>query len=357
MDIMPEWAPNVHPMLVHFPIALLCAAVLLDAVALAARKQAGLRIAAILVYVLGTIGALASYLTGKDAGDAVLLSGTANTALTDHADWATMTVWFFGIYALVRLGVLWWDREGKKVAVWVPLLLIGAGGLFLVYQTAEHGAQMVFEHGVGVKAMADLEAQVQQQKAELDRSRAQAEGPEIDDDGSWRWTPGAYAAEAFHEAFTFRAGAAGAETWAETDEGPAVALEATGMPALFVFDQPLRSLQADLALNLDDFDGALQIVHHVQDSLTYLFTEIAAGMMRQGRMQNGQADIMDEKPFAGQGWQQVRVVADRTHFRAYAGGTLITHGHGPAPEPGPVGLRLDGTGTFLLGRIDVQALR
>ena len=354
---MPEWAPNVHPMLVHFPIALLCTAVLLDAVALVARKQAGLRVAAVLVYVLGAVGALASYLTGKDAGDAFLLSGAANTVLTDHADWATMTVWFFGIYALVRLGVLWWDREGKKVAVWVPLLLIGAGGLFLVYETAEHGAQMVFEHGVGVQAMAALEAQVQQQQAELDRSRAQAEGPEVDDDGSWRWTPGAYAAEAFHEAFSFRAGDIGVATRAEADEDPAVALEPAGLPALFVFDQPLHSLQADLALNLDDFNGTLQIVHHVQDTLTYLFTEIAAGTMRQGRMQNGQADIMDQKAFAGQGWQQIRVVADRTHFRAYAGGTLITHGHGPAPESGPVGLRLDGTGTVLLGRIDVQALR
>ena len=133
----------------------------------------------------------------------------------------------------------------------------------------------------------------------------------------------------------------------------AVALEPAGLPALFVFDQPLHSLQADLALNLDDFDGTLQIVHHVQGTLTYLFTEIAAGTMRQGRMQNGQADIMDQKAFAGQGWQQIRVVADRTHFRAYAGGTLVTHGHGPAPEPGPVGLCLDGTVTVLLGRIDV----
>ncbi len=360
MDILPEWAPNVHPMLVHFPIALLCAAVLLDAVALAARKQAGLRIAAVLVYVLGAVGALASYLTGKNAADAFLLSGAANTALTDHADWATITVWFFGIYALVRLAVLWWDRDGKKVVVWVPLLLIGAGGLFLIYETAEHGAQMVFEHGVGVKAVGELEAQVAQQKIELDKTRAQAAGPEIDDDGSWRWTPGAYAAEAFHEAFTWMAGDIAvlrAEARPDDEQGHVLALEAAGTPALFVLDQPLRSLQADLALNLDDFDGALQIVHHVQDSINYLFTEIEGGAMRQGRVQNGQPGIMDEKAFAGQGWQQLRVVADRTHFRAYAGGTLITHGHGPEPAPGLVGLRLDGTGIVLVGRIEVQSLR
>ena len=360
MDIMPEWAPNIHPMLVHFPIALLCTAVLLDAVALAARKQAGLRLAAVIVYVLGAVGALASYLTGQDAGDAFLLSGAANTALTDHADWAERAVWFFGIYALIRLAVLWWDRDGKKLAVWAALLLVGAGGLYLVYETAEHGAAMVFEHGVGVQAMAALEAQVAAQEAELNRTRGQAAGPEVDDDGSWRFTPGEYAAEAFREAFSQLAGDAdGLDAEAQPDDaqGHVLALEAGGTPTLFVFDQPLSSLQADLTLNLDDFDGALQIVHHVQDSLHYLFTEIAGGMMRQGRVEGGQVDGMDEKAFAGQGWQQIRVVADRTHFRAYAGGALITHGHGPAPDAGPVGLRLDGAGTVLLGRIDVQSLR
>ena len=30
LQILPEWAPNIHPMLVHFPIGLLVIAVLMD---------------------------------------------------------------------------------------------------------------------------------------------------------------------------------------------------------------------------------------------------------------------------------------------------------------------------------------
>ena len=359
MELIPDWAPNIHPMLVHFPIALLCTAVLLDVIALLFRKKEGLRLGAVIVYVLGAVGALVTYLTGKSAGDSFLLSGAANTALTDHADWGTATMWFFVIYALVRVGVLWWDREGKT-AIWAPLLLIGAGGLFLVYETAEHGAQMVYRYGVGVQAMEELETLAQEQQAELDRSRVLTAAPVVEENGSWRWTPGEYAAESLAESFVWLAGDTTTltlETTPHEEQGYVLTLHAQGAPVLFVFDQPLRSIQADFALNLDDFEGAVQLVHHVQDTDHYMFMEIDAGTMRQGRVNNGEVDIVDEESFSGQGWQQFRVVSDQTHFRAYANGTLVTHGHGPAPDAGPVGLRLDGAGVVLLGRIDVQSLR
>ncbi len=359
MDLLPDWAPNVHPMVVHFPIALLFAAVLLDGLALLWRKVEGLRIGAVAVFVLGALGALASFLTGRAAADDMLFSAAADPLVTDHADWAEWTVWFFGIYALVRLGVLWWDRQGRP-ALWIPLFLVGAGGLFLVFETAEHGAQLVFEQGVGVQAVERLEAMVAAQQEAQDRARAQAAGPVAAEDGSWRWTPGALAAEGLAEGFRWLAGDAAAlapEARPQAAGDTALALQANGQAAFFVFDHPLRSIQADVALNLDGFDGALMIVHHVRDDRNYLFTSIEKGAMRQGRVQDGQVTLMGEHAFEGAGWQTFRVVADKTHFRAYAGGTMVTHGHGAEPEPGPVGLRLDGTGTVLLGRMAVQSLR
>ncbi|MFQ5570490.1 MAG: DUF2231 domain-containing protein [Rhodothermales bacterium] len=359
MDIIPDWAPNIHPLLVHFPIALLFAAVLLDLAALLFREHEGLRVSTVVVYVMGALGALASYLTGKHAGDSLMLPAEANTVLTDHADWAAWTVWFFGIYALVRLGALWKNREGK-LAVRVPLWLIGAGGLFLVVETAEHGAQMVFEYGVGVQAVETLEATIREQQAELDRSHAREAGPVVAENGSWRWLPGEYAAESLAESFTWLAGDADSlrlEAMPDEERGYVLALHTQNAPAFFVFDQPLGSIQADVTLNVDDFGGMLMIVHHVQDAGTYGFLALENGTIRQGSVRNGTVDRMDEKPFDGTGWQQLRVVGDKTHFRGYAGGLLITHGHGSAFNPGAVGLRIDGSGTLRLGRIDVQELR
>ena len=347
---LPEWAPNVHPMLVHFPIALWCAAVAFDVVALVWSRQGGLRIAASLLYAAGALGALAAFLTGRASGDVMLLSGAANTVLTDHADWATITVWSLGAFAALRL-ILWrFSPWGANRALRVGLCMIGAGGLFLVFETASHGARMVFEHGVGVQRVAGLEEVVAEQRRALEQIRGQSEGPRVESDGSWSWTPGTYA---LREAFVFRAG----QLDAQTDAGPVVKLTTDGSAAFFVMESSLESVQLDVALGAAEFYGSLQIVHHVQDTLNYLFTELSGGVMRQGRMERGQAVIMDEKPFTPLAWTQLRVVADETHFRAYADGVLVTHAHGQAPEAGPVGIRLEGAGSVLLGRMEAQSLR
>lgn len=359
MDILPDWAPGLHPMVVHFPIVLLIAAVLLDGVTLL-RRQVELRTVVLVTYVLGAIAALAGFLTGRQAADSVLLEGAANTALTDHADQATVLLWFYGVYAVVRIVLHYWDPKATQRWVWIAMFIVGASGLYLVVETGTRGARLVFEHGVGVEAMKELSSMLEMQQTELDRSRGQAAGPQVQENGSWRWAPGRYADKALSEAFLFHAGQPErlvTEMRADANEDSILAITLVESPVFFVFDEPLGSLQIDVKLAVHAFNGSLRIAHHVQDAQNYYYTEISGGAMRQGSMLNGQIDIMQEMPFAADGEHDIRVVVDRTHFRAYADGALITHGHGPAPEQGPVGLRLEGLGTVLLGDITVQALR
>ena len=61
MNLVPDWAPNIHPLLVHFPIALLCAAAAVDVVGWAFRRNRQLRQLATLLYVLGTGGAIVAW--------------------------------------------------------------------------------------------------------------------------------------------------------------------------------------------------------------------------------------------------------------------------------------------------------
>ncbi len=368
MELVPEWAPNVHPMVVHFPIALLFTAALVDFLALVIRPWRWLRPAAVTLYVIGAASAVVTYFTGQAAADSVMLPAQAQTVLTDHADLATWTVWFFGLYALVRLGAALYRKTRGSLAVHGVLFLIGLAGLYLPWQTAEHGSMMVYRYGVAVQA-AEIENPVEHEHGEHDAATERggsaaaegpASGPEIAANGSWEWMPGSQPAEALRSSFTWLTGEAAQlrpETQSTESQGEVLALQAQGPPAMFVVGGPLASIQADEALNLSDFDGTVMLVHHVQDAENYDFLALENGTMRQGRVRQGQTTVFDEGSFNQEGWLSARVVSDRTHFRGYAGGQMIVHGHDDAPEPGPVGLRIEGTGTVLLGRLDVQSLR
>lgn len=345
--MIPDWAPNIHPMVVHFPIALLAAACVVDALALLFRRQRALRTSAAILYAVGALATLAGYLSGRQAADLVQVSGAANTVLTDHADWAQVSVWFFGVYGLLRLLLLW---KGGGFFWSVAAFLVGAAGLVLVFETAERGARLVFEHGVGV-------ARVQVLGEELEK-RVQALGaagaPGVAEDGSWSWYAGPYAAESFRQGFRLWSDS---NFTAETRADSALALTMQDTVLFFVLDAPLGSVQIDAALDCSEFTGSVRLVHNARDARNYAYAEIEGNVMRQAMVKDGIVDLLDEQALDAPATGEFRVVSDRTHFRAYLNGALTAHGHGPAPDSGSVGLRLQGTGTLLFGSLRVQALR
>ncbi len=79
--------PNLHPALVHFPIALAVTALLVDGISKVLRKLGWLGPAAALLYVLAACGGIATYLSGRQAADSVgQLTAAAETVLAEHAE-------------------------------------------------------------------------------------------------------------------------------------------------------------------------------------------------------------------------------------------------------------------------------
>src|SRR5690625_620843 len=94
LAIFPEWAPNIHPIVVHFPIALLVVALLLDLIRIVKREHTGLNLAVQILYGLGTLGLIVSFITGRQATETVEVAGQAFSVLASHENWAFATMIF-----------------------------------------------------------------------------------------------------------------------------------------------------------------------------------------------------------------------------------------------------------------------
>src|SRR3954470_7890665 len=103
MSLIPAWAPNVHPLIIHFPIVLIIAAVILDLVDAGFECPASFRATAASLYPFGAVTTAVAYFTGVRAGSTVFVPGMAHPVLNDHRAWATYAAVYMAVVAAVRL--------------------------------------------------------------------------------------------------------------------------------------------------------------------------------------------------------------------------------------------------------------
>ena len=349
--MLPEWAPNLHPLIVHFPLALLFVAVGADVLSFVVRRWTWLRPAALGLYVLGAISAVLTYVTGNWAADSVRVPAEVEALLTEHADLAWWTMLFFATYALVRLGAATYDKTRDRTAVHGALCAVALVGLYILWETGEHGAQMVYQYGVGVATAQASEA-----------SASQMQEPEaagfVRSEQGWTWTPRTPAAWTQHTQWM---GNPSGELRTRLVDLPGGAqalslrMERRG-DLMFVVPDTLGDVQVEATLDPSAFDGTLMLVHHVQDAQTYDFLALTDSTMQLGRMEQGQRTVLDEGTVDASGWITVRATGDGDHFRGYVNDEMIAHGHGSPLAPGRVGLRLEGSGPVLLQRMQARAV-
>ena len=149
---MPDWAPNPHPFIVHFPIALLAAAAAADLLSLLRPARPTTRDTATWLYCAGAFAAMAAYFSGLSAAAAVRVGPDAGLAVTAHFAWADRTTWFFVLFASLRLAMsfIWRTTTRRTIALSCLLSVIGLG---LLAATALHGGRLVFRYGIGVESI------------------------------------------------------------------------------------------------------------------------------------------------------------------------------------------------------------
>ena len=138
--------PNWHPMIVHFPIALLTLSVVVDLAALLGRRRSWHRMAYGLI-VAGAVSAAAAVISGNDAAVPYRDSGLADV-VEEHEDYATIVLVTFLATSLGRLPLFLLSRHGWPLNLWIA---VAFAGCCLLWLTSLHGGELVYEHGVGVQ--------------------------------------------------------------------------------------------------------------------------------------------------------------------------------------------------------------
>jgi uncharacterized membrane protein len=135
---------NIHPLIVHFPIALLLAATLIYWLAFLARRESW-QWSALLMLVLGAIGAGAAVASGLYAAPGVMLAPSVKTALLGYHKKIMISVLilstFLALWAIVARPM---PARGRRVFL-VVLVLVAA----LVAKGADYGGRMVYDYNAG----------------------------------------------------------------------------------------------------------------------------------------------------------------------------------------------------------------
>ncbi len=353
--MIPEWMPNLHPMVVHFPIALLMVAFAVDVIALFFRKISFLPRMVTILYVLGALGTVGAVISGEEATETVEVVGQASSILADHEDVGEIVMYFFLVYAALRVA-LWWFSF--RIVFWIPLTVIGAIGLIPLYQASSFGGRLVYEKGVGVAMVDSLSLEIEEMEREFLRMGMAEEFSGLGEDGAWQWRAGENAANTFNEAFETGMGEVVADTVQDSEGNYWLALSILESPAIITYGIPVANVELLAEMDLSDFDGSIRLLHHALDSLSYHFMEVEDEVIRLGVSVDGETEIQEEhSPSQPSNVGVFRVVGDQTHFRGYFNGSMVVHGHGPAPEAGVTGFAIAGSGTIRFARMEMAVLR
>jgi uncharacterized membrane protein len=137
--------PPFHPIVIHFPLALLTTAAFLEIGAVLFRREELSR-TGWWVQLLGTAGILVAVLTGIVAENATKIPAQAAAIMDMHEQLAFVSSSAFAALLLWRVAA---RTKIPGTSPWLYLLLYcGAVGLLII--VGWYGGQLVFRHGVGV---------------------------------------------------------------------------------------------------------------------------------------------------------------------------------------------------------------
>jgi len=368
--------PNLHPAVVHFPVALIPVAALLDLAVLSARSRRWLDRAAATVWALAAIGAGGAYWAGRQAADSLTgVPPQVQPHIVEHSDWAWWTLWAVVLLALARLAVTASDAGAdrlRKVPLRWLIWLGSLGCVALVLYTADLGGGLVYRHQVAVGTVDEaepLETNGDEGSEDLAATGAatststssEPSGSSVsphdrwvqEEDGTRVWRPSPEDGAALGSVLT----AAEGSSLEAVAAGSGLTLRVDGR-AVLVLPGEYGDVQVEADLDLSGLDGLAGVIHHVADASHFGAFALAS---------TGEAVLLDveegeRKKLAtasvepAEGAVTLAVSAVGRHLKGFVDGEQVTHGHTGEDPAGGAGLLLEGRGEIRVLEVRVIPL-
>jgi uncharacterized membrane protein len=149
---------HIHPMLIHFPLALLPVALAAQGLAMLKGESLFgrhcLSSTGVALIALAALGAIVAAVFGDMARDQAVASGVPMASLETHEELGQLSAVLLSGLALLEI---WWYRKARtdRVLSW-GFLIAGGGVLIVLLTTAWFGGQLVYELGVNVSHAAGV---------------------------------------------------------------------------------------------------------------------------------------------------------------------------------------------------------
>ncbi len=342
-------APNIHPLIIHAPLAFLPLALLLEVLALWQPMRSWLDRVVTALWVLGALGAAAAYRAGRAAADGLThISPQAHADVGLHADAAWAVLGLSAAIAIARSAFTWVERRHPHaMSQLARAILVVAGGSLagLLFQTAERGGQLVYGHGLGVTMPTPPPCPICPTVAADPASSTPEDRPLLTErGGTLTWTPRASDMAKLQQGGDAQVVSADDHT-----------LRVDGVEVLL-----LPGMRAGVHVNvwmvLTDFQGEISLLHHVREQArgAVVLTDAGSVLLKQGPTDS--MEVLDEGTTPIQTTVALSVSANGSHLKGLVDGKVVVHGHGAALPPGQVGIELRGTGLVRINKLDITPL-